>query len=179
MKPEDFAGQEPRFVLEEYFQGQTRAWGIFQDRFGTVRRQFAVDVDGVWDGSQLTLTEDFRYADGERERRVWRITRTGAHGYEGVADDVEGVAVGTAYGPALNWAYTLRLKVGEDRWRVRFDDWMFLQPDGKLINRATVSKFGITIGEVLIFFSKEPASRHRSETQSGRQPAPHPQRSAA
>lgn len=35
MKPEDFAGQEPRFVLEEYFQGQTRAWG--SSRTGSAR----------------------------------------------------------------------------------------------------------------------------------------------
>lgn len=167
MKPEDFAGTEPRLVLEDYFQGRTRAWGIFQDRFGTVRRQFVVDIDGTWDGETLTLAEDFRYSDGERDRRVWRIRRTGEHGYEGTADDVEGVAVGAAYGQALNWAYTLRLRVGDDTWRVRFDDWMFLQPDGKLINRATVSKFGIAIGEVLIFFSKDrtaaalPEEQHR------------------
>jgi len=44
MKPEDFEGREPRFVLEEYFAGKTKAWGIFQDRFGTLRRQFTVDI---------------------------------------------------------------------------------------------------------------------------------------
>jgi hypothetical protein len=32
---------------------------------------------------------------------------------------------------------------------------MFLQPDGVLINRARVSKWGITIGEATIFFVKE------------------------
>ena len=36
MKPEDFAGTEPGLRIEDYFQGRTRAWGIFQDRFGTV-----------------------------------------------------------------------------------------------------------------------------------------------
>lgn len=155
MKPEDFAGSEPRLAVEEYFQGRTRAWGMFQDRFGTVRRQFTVDIDGAWDGTTLTLTEDFSYSDGEKERRVWRIVRKGEHEYEGTAADVEGVATGVAYGQALNWAYTLRLKVGGDTWRVRFDDWMFLMPDDKMINRATVSKFGIAIGEVTIFFSKD------------------------
>jgi hypothetical protein len=165
MKPEDFAGTEPRFVVEDYFQGQTRAWGIFQDRFGKVRRQFVVDIDGAWDGRTLTLTEDFKYSDGETERRVWRIVRTGENAYEGRADDVEGVATGASFGQALYWAYTLRLKVGGDSWRVQFDDWMFLQPDGKLINRATVSKFGITIGEVLIFFSKEKSAAAQPERQ--------------
>jgi hypothetical protein len=31
---------------------------------------------------------------------------------------------------------------------------MYLQPDGVLINRATVSKFGFKVGEVTLFFSK-------------------------
>jgi hypothetical protein len=31
---------------------------------------------------------------------------------------------------------------------------MLLQNDGMLINRATVSKFGITLGQVTLFFRK-------------------------
>jgi Protein of unknown function (DUF3833) len=155
MKPEDFADQQPRFVLEEYFAGRTRAWGLFEDRFGTVRRQFVVDVDGNWDGRELVLQEDFTYDDGETDRRVWRIVKTGDHTYEGRADDVVGIATGTAYGNALNWSYTLDLRAGERTWRVAFDDWMFLQPDGVLINRARVSKWGVGVGEVTIAFAKE------------------------
>ena len=37
---------------------------------------------------------------------------------------------------------------------VVFDDWMFLQPDDVLVNRATVSKFGFKVGEVTLFFTK-------------------------
>ncbi len=36
MKPSDFSNGKPTFVLEEYFSGKTKAWGIFVDRFGTV-----------------------------------------------------------------------------------------------------------------------------------------------
>ena len=50
------------------------------------------------------------------------------------------------------------LKVRDSRIKVRFDDWMFLQPDGVLINRATVSKFGINIGTVTLFFKKDSPS---------------------
>lgn len=155
MKPEDFADQEPRLVLEDYFVGQTRAWGLFEDRFGSVRRQFVVDIDGAWDGRELVLEEEFLYADGETDRRVWRIVKTGEHTYEGRADDVVGVATGTAYGNALNWVYTLDLRAGERTWRVTFNDWMFLQPDGVMINRARVSKWGLTVGEVTIAFRKD------------------------
>ena len=162
MKPEDFLGRGPELLIEDYFQGQTRAWGIFEDRFGKLRRQFVVDIDGQWDGEQLTLVEDFAFDDGETDQRIWRIRKLDEHRYEGRADDVVGVAQGTAYGNALNWRYKLNLKVGDDAWLVNFDDWMFLQQDGVLINRASVTKLGFEIGQVTIFFRKEQAETKSS-----------------
>jgi len=159
MKPEDYAGTQPRLVLEDYFLGKVRAWGIFQDRSGKLRRQFTVDIDGRLEQGELVLTEDFVYADGERSQRVWRIRRIDEHRYEGRAADVEGVAVGLAYGQALNWRYDLNLKVGEDTYKVHFDDWMFLHEDGVLVNRAAMSKFGIHLGDVTLFFQRAPAPR--------------------
>ena len=154
MKPEDFAGREPTLLIEDYFAGRTKAWGMFQDRFGTVRRQFVVDIEGTWDGETLTLVEDFVYDDGETEQRIWRIKKRGEHGYVGEADGVIGTAEGEAYGNALYWTYDFALEVGESTWNVTFDDWMFLQPDGVLINRAEVSKFGIELGQVTLAFRK-------------------------
>lgn len=154
MKPEDFAGREPKLVLEDYFVGETKAWGLFEDRFGDVRREFVVDIEGTWDGRELVLDEHFTYADGEKDRRIWRIVRTGEHGYAGEADDVVGPAVGTVYGNALNWQYDFDLVVNDRTWRVSFDDWMFLQPDGVLINRAKVRKWGVELGTVTLFFRK-------------------------
>jgi Protein of unknown function (DUF3833) len=157
MKPEDTPVLEPRFRIEEYFPGKTRAWGIFQDRFGRLRRQFTVDIDGTWDGETLTLVEDFTYDDGKTERRTWTIRPNGAQGYEGTADGVIGAAEGRCCGNALNWRYRFALRVGDNTWKVAFDDWMFLQGDGVMINRAAVTKFGIDLGEVTIAFRKDNA----------------------
>ena len=154
MKPEDFAGREPTLLIEDYFDGRTKAWGIFQDRFGRLRRQFEVDIQGTWDGETLTLVEDFLYDDGETEQRIWRITKQGEHAYEGQADGVIGVAKGLGYGNALNWTYLFALKVGDDTWNVTFDDWLFLQSDGVLINRAEVTKFGFELGTVTLVFRR-------------------------
>ena len=65
MKPTDFKESTPALVIEDYFAGETRAWGLFEDRFGTLRRQFTVDITGTWDGDQLVLDERFRYSDGD------------------------------------------------------------------------------------------------------------------
>ena len=155
MKPSDFARQKPKLVLEDYFSGKTRAWGIFEDRFGKVRRQFIVDINGVWDGTTLTLDEHFEFNDGEKSFRQWRIRKTPDGGYVGEADDVVGTATGIASGNALNWSYVLDMKTGEkSTLRVRFDDWMFLQRGGVLLNRARMSKFGIELGAVTISFMK-------------------------
>ena len=155
MKPEDYAGTEPRFVIEDYFTGKTRAWGIFQDRSGKVRRQFTVDIHGAWESEEFVLREDFSYRDGERQQRTWRIRKLGENSYVGTAADVVGEARGTAYGHALNWSYTLRLTVGDKTWDIDFDDWMFLHEDGVLINRAEMRKFGFRVGEVTLFFKRE------------------------
>ncbi len=154
MKPSDFSGTEPRLDLFRYFEGQSRAWGMFLGRSGELKRQFTVDIAGVVEGERLTLTEDFVYADGETQRRIWVIDRLDTHRYVGRADDVVGRAEGLSYGQALNWRYTLDLPYRGSRIEVQFDDWMFLQPDGVLLNRATVSKFGFRVGEVVLFFHK-------------------------
>ena len=150
--------------LERYFDGRTTAYGQFQDRFGTVRRRFEVAIDGTWDGETLTLVEDFAYDDGTTERRVWTLRKTGpdrpGQTWEGTAPGVIGVATGEERGDAFNWRYTIDLPVPGDApgttetLRVTFDDWMWLLPDGKLLNRAYMDRFGVEIGEVVIFFER-------------------------
>lgn len=154
MKPEDFANKQPRFVIEDYFAGKTKAWGIFEDRFGNLRREFVVDITGTWDGTQLVLDERFVYSDGEKESRIWTIRKQDDNTYTGTAAGVVGAAIGKSFGNALNWSYDFDLKVGDGTWRVHFNDWMFLQPEGVMLNRATVSKFGIDIGTVTLAFLK-------------------------
>jgi hypothetical protein len=153
MKPADFAKAQPPLTLETYFAGHTKAWGLFEDRFGRVKRQFTVDIEGRWNGDTLTLNEDFLYDDGEKEQRVWTIRKTAENRYEGTAADVVGTAIGQSAGNALNWRYSLNLKVGDGTMKVDFDDWMFLQPGNVMINRAHVSKWGIDVGSVTLFFN--------------------------
>lgn len=155
MQPKDYANSGPPLDLFAYFEGRTRAWGIFQSRSGELKRRFRVDIVGRVDGDRLTLTEDFVYDDGETQRRVWHIRRIDAHRYEGVADDVVGSASGETYGPALYWRYTLRLPFRGSTVEVQFDDWMFLHDDGVMINRAEVKKFGLRVGEVTLFFTRD------------------------
>ena len=151
----DYQQNKPNLSLFEYFQGKTRGWGMFQDRGGNLKRQFVVDINGyINDQGMLVLEEDFVWSDGEKSRRVWTISQKNNNHFIGKADDVIGEAKGVSAGNALNWKYDLSLPVDGKTYKVSFDDWMFLQPDGVLLNRAKMSKFGFNLGEVFISFKK-------------------------
>ena len=151
----DYAQQRPKLELDRYFNGRIRAHGIFQKRGGEVVRRFTVVMHCHWEGNQGVLDEAFSYSDGSTQRRVWRLTKHADGRYTGRADDVVGEAEGQESGNAFRWNYTLRLPVDGKDYDVQFDDWMFLVDERVMLNRATMSKFGITLGEVLLSFTKD------------------------
>jgi hypothetical protein len=153
----DFNEAPRELVLEDYFEGETTAYGIFEDRFNKLRRTFKVDITGTVEDGVLTLDERFIYDDGERDTRVWTIDILGDGKYRGTAGDVPGYAYGETNGNAFNWKYKVDLKVGDSNWKVGFDDWMYLLEDGRMMNRAYVTRWGILIGEVTITFEKSPS----------------------
>ena len=155
MKPEDYINTEPKIKIEEYFLGDVKAWGIFQNRFGKVERQFTAKMEGSFDGEILTLEEDFSWNDGEKQKRKWKIKKVGDDKYEGTAPDVIGIAKGVSYGSAFKFEYQLLIPFKDKKIKVRFDDWIFKQDDKVAINRAIVSKFGFKVGELTVFFVKD------------------------
>jgi Protein of unknown function (DUF3833) len=152
--PADYARQTPVLDLAAYFNGPLQAHGVFTDRSGKVVRRFTVDLVGRWNGNDGVLEEDFRYSDGQTQRRVWHLTRGADGRYTGRAADVVGSAEGQASGNALNWRYTLALPVDGQVWHVAFDDWMWLVDEKVMLNKARMSKFGIGLGEVTLAFHK-------------------------
>ena len=154
MKPTDFKDQKPRLIIEEYLSGNVKAWGILQNRSGKVTRQFSADLNGNWDGKQLILDERFVWNDGEIQKRQWKINKIDNHNYEGTAGDVVGTAKGYSYGPAFKFEYVLLVPVKGREMKITFDDWIFMQNEKVAINRATMTKFGIKVAELTVFFQK-------------------------
>ena len=155
MKPVDFKDQKPRLIIEDYLLGDVKAWGILQNRFGKVIRQFSADLNGAWDGKQLILDEKFNWSDGEIQIRKWKINKIDEHNYEGTAGDVVGKAKGYSYGPAFKFEYILLVPVKGKEMKITFDDWIFKQDEKVAINRATMTKFGIKVAELTVFFQKD------------------------
>lgn len=152
---ERYSANSPKLDLHEYFQGNTRGWGIVQDRKGVLTRQFTVDIEGSVDSDgNLTLEETFDWSDGEKSKRTWVISKVGKHKLRGEAGDVTGSASGVVSGNVINWQYHLDIVVDGSSWNIKFDDWLFLVSDEVLLNRATMYKFGLKVGEVTIAFLK-------------------------
>ncbi len=153
----DYATQKPTLVLKTYFNGIIDAWGIFTDRSGKVVKRFTVTMSCQWSGEQGLLDEDFTYSDGTKQKRVWTLTHLGNNSYSGIAGDVIGTAQGSTSGNAFHWNYTMALPVGDSVWNVQFDDWMYLMNDKVMLNKASMSKFGLHLGEVTLSFTKRGA----------------------
>ena len=145
---------EPKLDLMTFFVGTTDAWGMFQKRGGEVVKRFHVVITGTRQNNQLVLDERFVYDDGSKQQRVWTLTPTGDGKWRGTAADVLGEASGEVAGNALNWRYTLLLPVDGKTYEVQFDDWMYLMDKDSMLNRASMSKFGIELGQVTLFFRK-------------------------
>ncbi|MFN3915091.1 MAG: DUF3833 domain-containing protein [Aquabacterium sp.] len=150
--PSDYAQETPKLDLRTYFNGPLTAHGVFIDRSGRVVKRFTVKMVGSWQGDTGVLEEDFFYSDGSTERRVWTLKDLGNGQWSGTAGDVAGEARGEVAGNAFNWQYTLKLPVDGRVYEVQFDDWMYLMDEKIMLNRAVMSKFGITLGQVMLTF---------------------------
>mgnify|MGYP001339034154 CR=1 FL=1 len=98
----EFQNNTPKLDLFEFFAGETIAYGIFEDRFGNLKRQFRININGKIDNQILTLDEDFLYDDGEQAKRIWKIEKKIDNNqkiiYEGQADDEASLGKSAATG---------------------------------------------------------------------------------
>ena len=151
---DDYAKEKPVLELDKYFNGTLDAYGVFTDRSGQVVKRFTVVMDCTWNGNNGVLDEAFTYSDGTKQRRIWRLTRHADGRFTGTADDVVGTANGQQHGNAFYWTYTLALPVDGNIINVQFDDWMYLMNDKVMLNKASMSKWGVGLGEVTLSFVK-------------------------
>ena len=89
------------------------------------------------------------YDTGRTQQRAWRIV-TGADGhFTATADDVVGTGEGEVSGATAVLRYRLRLPEDAGGWEVDVTDWLYLGPDGTIVNRSQLRRFGILVGELV------------------------------
>lgn len=155
MQPRQFADATPTFDPVAFLTGPTRSWGVMENRRGEPKSRFRTAMMGTMEGDTLTVTQNFIFEDGRRQRRVWHLQRIDAHRFDATASDVIGVATGYAYGNTFKWEYTLQVKRGNPLTRVHMKHWMYLVDGGDLlVNRVIISKFGVTVRETTEYFRR-------------------------
>lgn len=150
-----YADQQPALDLQRFFSQPVKAWGMFQKRGGEVTKRFEVNIVSRREGNNLILDERFLYSDGTRQHRVWTLTPEGQGRWSGRAGDVVGVAQGQVAGNTLHWRYRLNVPVDDSTYEMSMDDWMYLMDEDTLINRTSMSKFGVEVGQVTLFFRRQ------------------------
>ena len=139
--------------LEKIFNGPLVCNGVILNRKGMVTRRFRADMFGTWQQNASpvtgTLTESFYFDDGEKLERRWRFTRTGNNIYRGTAADIEGTANLMTRGADLFMRYRLRVPVKGREIVLTADDRLWLTPEGVIMNRSILKKFGIRVGEIV------------------------------
>jgi hypothetical protein len=170
---------KPAFVLEDFFNGPSVAYGMVQDYTGKKIRHFCVKIDGSWaeiNGNLVgTIDETFHFNDGEISKRIWEITRhqhNGRTSYTGTAGDIEGVATGSAEGSVFHWNYDLKIPIADEdgektTYTFFIDDWIYLIEPERAFNRSTIEKLGITVGEITLFFDKQLPLRSCGSVKNG------------
>jgi hypothetical protein len=145
-----------RFELTAFLEGRTRAWGVFEDRFGRVRRRLAVDMHGQWQDGTFVLDERFEYDGDAVETRTWRIVPLGAGRFRATCPDCVGEATGECGTDSVRMCYRFRLKLESRQIVVTFDDRLYRVGDTVAVNRAIMSKWGVKLGELSLFFERLP-----------------------
>jgi len=147
------------FDIMTFLEGRSQAWGVFEDRFRNARRRFCADLIGAWKDGAFILDETFRFDDGSTEQRTWRLVRdtSDPQKFTATADDVVGTAQGKMDGDTARMRYSFTIRSGGFELLTSFDDRFYKVDDDCVVNRAVVTKWGVRVGDLSVFFKRVPS----------------------
>ena len=148
-RPADYAGQYPAFDLRTHLSGPIRCEGVIYGPLGRVASRFVGDFEASWEGNRGVMKEYFLYDSGTTQTREWRLQLGNDGRIRAEADDLIGHGRGQQQGPSVNLNYTIRLPREAGGHVLRVTDWMYLAPNGAIVNRSQFRKFGIKVAELV------------------------------
>ncbi|TNF21525.1 MAG: DUF3833 family protein [Rhodobacteraceae bacterium] len=146
-RPEDYAAGET-FDLRRQLRGPLLCDGVIYGPTGRVASRFTGHFDVRWQGNTGVMDEHFTYDDGSEQRRSWTLTLGNDGGIRARAADLVGEGRGVQMGSAVRLQYRLRLSRDQGGHVLDTTDWMYLAPNGTIVNRSQFRKFGITVAEL-------------------------------
>jgi hypothetical protein len=160
-RPEDYANASPVFDLSQHLSGPLLLEGVIHGPTGRVTSRFTADAYGDWKGPTGTLREVFYYDTGRQQSREWQLSVTPDGKIEGTAADVVGIACGQVAGSTVVMHYRFRLPVEAGGHVLNVTDWMYLAPNGTIMNRSQFTKAGIMVAELVATIRQVPEQSSR------------------
>ena len=148
-RPGDYSGGAEPFDLRRHLNGPIDCEGVIYGPFGRVVSRFAGRFEAQWNGDHGVMTEHFVYDSGSEQDREWQLKLGDDGRIEATAADVIGTGRGRQLGSAVQLQYRIRLPKKAGGHILNVDDWMYLAPNGAIVNRSQFRKFGILVAELV------------------------------
>lgn len=148
-KPEDYEDSFPILDIRQHLSGPMICEGVIFGPLGRVTSSFVADFDITWTDDIGIMSERFSYNDGSVQDRAWRIVLGDDDKFTTTAEDVPGRGLGTVAGSTIFMRYKIRLPEASGGHVLDTVDWMYLTPDGSLMNRSQFRKFGFKVAELV------------------------------
>lgn len=161
--PEDYAQSGETFELTRHLNGPIDCDGVIYGPTGRVTSRFRAEFDAHWDGNQGGMREHFHYDTGVEQVRQWSLTLLEDGRIEATAPDVIGVGTGRQMGSAVVLNYRIKLPEQSGGHVLNAVDWMYLTPNGTIMNRSQLSKFGIQVAEIVAVMRPRQAQERKLE----------------
>tara|TARA_R110000787_G_scaffold31711_2_gene84006 strand:- start:1358 stop:1918 length:561 start_codon:yes stop_codon:yes gene_type:complete len=147
--PQDYYDGFPAFVIKEHLKGKMICEGVIFGPLGRVTSSFVADFNITWDGDTGKMAEEFRYNDGSTQSREWNIMMGEDGHFTTTASDVPGTGRGIEAGSAVQMRYPIKLPDEIGGHLLKTVDWMYLTPNGTIVNRSQFRKFGFKVAELV------------------------------
>jgi len=157
-RPRHYAGATPRFDMIRHLNGPMICDGVIYGPTGRVASRFTGRFNAEWTGNRGVMTEHFIYDSGETQDRAWHLELGNDGAIRAEAADVEGTGQGRQSGPTVQLRYRLRLPLESGGHVLDANDWMYLAPNGTIVNRSQFRKFGIKVAELVATMRRVDAS---------------------
>ncbi|TNF57553.1 MAG: DUF3833 domain-containing protein [Rhodobacteraceae bacterium] len=159
--PEDYAQGAPQFDLRTHLNGPILCEGVIYGPLGRVTSRFVGEFDAQWNGNRGLMKERFTYDNGSVQHREWHLALGNDGRIEATAPDVIGTGSGRQTGSAVVLNYRIRLPEESGGHVLDTVDWMYLAPNGAIVNRSQFRKFGIKVAELVATMRPVPQDETR------------------
>jgi hypothetical protein len=155
--PQDYASSNEIFDIRTHLNGPIICEGVIYGPTGRVSSRFVGEFDCVWDGNHGTMNEVFRYDDGSEQTRAWNLILGNDGNIRATASDVVGEGTGQQSGDSVQLKYRFKLPESAGGHVLDTVDWMYLAPNGTIVNRSQFRKYGLKVAELVATLRPAPS----------------------